>query len=379
LYFGGTKVLASSNDVTGFVTRLYEQCMDRQPDNEGLNYWVSMLEEGTISGSNTAERFIYSSEFVGKNLSDDQFLNVMYKTFFDREPDSSGMTYWLNCIEKGATRRFVLARFAESSEFEGICNSYGITKGSVGLYSNVDIYPNITGFVQRFYIRFHGRTPDSAGVNYWVDRLVSSNSSAADLALGFLTSREFIDSNISYENYVTILYRVFMDREPDSAGKLYWIGKLDEGYSRRFLISSFLDSPEFKGVCSNYGISNGIIVTSDEDFRAPIIVTNTIPNPPAIIILPVEEPPNTSKPYSVLFREENIGYMTITLSRSSNWSEYSFESCDLEIFLIDNQILYLKRHDSNMDPLYPCNYYVTVKSRETGQTLFKYIPIYSGA
>jgi beta-N-acetylglucosaminidase len=265
LFFGQTKVLAGSNDVTGFVTRLYEQCLYREPDIGGLNYWVNMLSEKTISGSNAAERFIYSNEFIGKNLSDDQFINVMYKTFFNRDADVSGKGYWTDMLQKGATRRFVFSSFANSIEFEGICNLYGITKGSVELYNNVDRYPAITGFTQRFYNKFQGRTPDLGGLTYWVDRLASKESSAADLAIGFASSSEFIGKKLSNEEYVATLYKAFMDREPDLSGQTYWINKLTLGYSRKFLLSRFLDSQEFKSLCSSYGISNGVIGTSAED------------------------------------------------------------------------------------------------------------------
>jgi N-acetylmuramoyl-L-alanine amidase len=266
---GQTKVLAGSNDVTGFVTRLYEQCLYREPDTEGLNYWANMLSAGTISGSRAAERFIYSSEFTGKNLSDDQYINVMYKTFFNRDADVSGKAYWLNMLQKGATRRFVLSRFTSSSEFEGICNLYGITRGDVELYNNIERYPQITSFTQRFYNKFQGRTPDIEGLTYWVDRLVSKESSAADLAIGFASSSEFIAKDLSNEDYVITLYKVFMDREPDSLGQAYWTNKLSVGYSRKFLLSRFLDSQEFKGLCSSYGINNGVIGTTAEDL-APL-------------------------------------------------------------------------------------------------------------
>jgi hypothetical protein len=275
LFLGQTKVLAGTNDVTGFVTRLYEQCLYRAPDTDGLNYWVNMLSGGTVSGSNAAERFIYSSEFMGKNLSDDQFINVMYKTFFNRDADVPGKAYWTDMLQKGATRRFVFSRFASSTEFEGICNLYGITKGSVELYNNVDRYPAITGFTQRFYSKFQGRTPDLGGLTYWVDRLVAKESSAADLAIGFASSSEFIGKNLSNEEYVATLYKAFMDREPDLSGQTYWVNKLTLGHSRKFLLSRFLDSQEFKSLCSSYGISNGVIGTTAEDLPPLYKLSNT--------------------------------------------------------------------------------------------------------
>ena len=40
----------TAGGVEGFVTRLYEICLDRAPDTDGLNNWVSNLRSGSIPG-----------------------------------------------------------------------------------------------------------------------------------------------------------------------------------------------------------------------------------------------------------------------------------------------------------------------------------------
>ncbi|MBM3702544.1 MAG: DUF4214 domain-containing protein [Actinobacteria bacterium] len=132
LDFTNIQVRGSSNDgVTAFVTRMYQQTLNRQPDPQGLASWVNGLKSGELSGANVARNFIFSQEFTNKNLSNEQFLNVMYKAFFNRAPDPGGYNGWLAKLESGKSREYVLARFVNSQEFNNLCQEYEINLGSL--------------------------------------------------------------------------------------------------------------------------------------------------------------------------------------------------------------------------------------------------------
>src|SRR3972149_1564769 len=116
----------SAEQVQGFVTRFYVQCLGRQPDTVGLNEWAGRLLNGSQTGADVAEGFIFSQEFTGRNLSNEAFVTVLYRAFFDREPDSSGYGIWLGKLSSGTSRESVLDGFLKSQEFAELCNSYGI-------------------------------------------------------------------------------------------------------------------------------------------------------------------------------------------------------------------------------------------------------------
>lgn len=118
--------------------------------------------------------------------------------------------------------------------------------------------------------------------------------------------------------------------------------------------------------------SNNTSPSNTQKNTYPIIVKNPGPHP-GTMYTGSKFPPDIDIPYRSLFHEDNLGYMTVTVGRYATWSNEVFESWDLEIFLFDNQ-LFFKRKDHNMSPIYPSNYYVTVKNRETSEILFKYIP-----
>lgn len=116
----------SAEQVQSFVTRFYVQCLGRQPDTEGLNEWVGRLLNGSKTGADVAEGFVFSEEFTGMNHSNETFVTILYRAFFDREPDATGYKAWLERLAGGMSRKSVLVGFLKSQEFAGLCNSYGI-------------------------------------------------------------------------------------------------------------------------------------------------------------------------------------------------------------------------------------------------------------
>ncbi len=124
-------LFADSGGVEAFVTRFYQQTLDRGPDPSGLQNWVQHLVSGNLSGADVAERFIFSEEFQGKSTSNEQFLDVMYRAFFNRAPDPEGYSGWLSQLQRGQSRKFVLSGFVNSVEFANLCAEYGIESGSI--------------------------------------------------------------------------------------------------------------------------------------------------------------------------------------------------------------------------------------------------------
>ena len=117
----------SEEQVQAFVTRFYEQCLERQPDPGGLSEWVGRLLNGSKTGADVAEGFVFSEEFKAKNHSDEAFVAILYKAFFNREPDSNGYSAWLGRMAGGMSRKTVLDGFLKSKEFAQLCDNYGIT------------------------------------------------------------------------------------------------------------------------------------------------------------------------------------------------------------------------------------------------------------
>ena len=109
------------------MMRLYTKAMGREYDRDGLDYWCNEILDGNYKILEVAgTQFFNSKEFLNKKLTDKQYVQVLYRTFFDREYDDEGMNYWLAQMKKGMTRNQVLEQFNNSKEFEQIRANYGI-------------------------------------------------------------------------------------------------------------------------------------------------------------------------------------------------------------------------------------------------------------
>ena len=112
--------------VEAFVTRLYKECLSREPDSAGLSGWTQALKGGNATGNDVAVGFIFSQEFLNKKTSDSIFLDTLYRVYFDRNADSGGKTGWTAELTKGTSRVSIVAGFSGSVEFDTLCKSYGI-------------------------------------------------------------------------------------------------------------------------------------------------------------------------------------------------------------------------------------------------------------
>jgi streptogramin lyase len=231
-------------NIINLVQRFYSVVLERTADEAGLNDWVTQLASGSKTGADIAKGFIFSAEFMKRELSDVDFLEVLYRAFFNREADAGGLNGWLNQLESGTSREDVLDGFLNSAEFKNLADSYGIIANATP----------IELFVIRFYKQTLERSPDEAGLADWVKRLNSGESSGSDVAFGFVFSAEFIARNLNNTDYLAVLYKAFFAREPDAGGFNGWKTQLDAGVSREDVLQGFLGAPEFANLASEYGI-----------------------------------------------------------------------------------------------------------------------------
>jgi secreted trypsin-like serine protease len=101
----------------GMNARLYRAAFLRNPDTGGFDYWVRKRWSGAGPVS-IANHFTASSEFRGKygSLSTNDFVTRIYQNVFDRDPDPGGRAYWVKKLDGGAGRGQMLYELSNSSE-----------------------------------------------------------------------------------------------------------------------------------------------------------------------------------------------------------------------------------------------------------------------
>ena len=141
--------------------RLYRAAFLRNPDTSGLDYWVRKRWAGTGPVA-IANHFTASSEFASRygSLSNDAFVTLIYQNIFDRNPDAGGLAFWTQKLDTQAkTRGDVMVNFSESTEH--------ITKAK----PTVDVVAVTFGLL--------GRTPTSGELATWVPELASGTPRTA--------------------------------------------------------------------------------------------------------------------------------------------------------------------------------------------------------
>lgn len=101
------------------VFRLYWAFFDRQPDVVGAKYWVGQYDQ-CASLLDITWSFGSSIEFQNRygNLTDEQYLNLVYANVLGRLPDDEGRRYWLGLLASGElTRSEVMLYFSLGREF----------------------------------------------------------------------------------------------------------------------------------------------------------------------------------------------------------------------------------------------------------------------
>ncbi|MBV9492522.1 MAG: DUF4214 domain-containing protein [Verrucomicrobia bacterium] len=226
------------------VSALYKAAFGRQPDKAGLAGNVARLQAGTPLEV-VAEDLVRSEEFQMRHGPDPRvdrkYLTALYRDGLGREPDPEGLAYWLAEGEKGATPAKVLAGLAASDEAleKALSRSTGSTDQSQ------DKEPAL--LVRALYKTAFGRPVDEAGLAANVARLQTGTPLEA-LAHDLTRSAEFQARHGSKQDldleYLSALYRDGLGRQPDPDGLAFWMAEAEKGVTRAQALAAFAASGE---------------------------------------------------------------------------------------------------------------------------------------
>ena len=120
--------------------------------------------------------------------------------------------------------------------------------------------PSFEDFVERLYVVALDRASDPSGKEFWVEKVENGEYNGADCARFFLLDApEFMQRKLNNNKFLEVLYHTFYDRDSDANGKAYWLGRLNEGISRRDVVNAFIESTEWCNVCATYGVKSGAL------------------------------------------------------------------------------------------------------------------------
>ncbi len=119
ILFADAAVAVSSDPEVVKLALVYDAAFDRLGEAAGLGFWAEVLEGGTGVGE-IADIFAASDEFAalwGEDLSNEAYVAVVYENSLDREPDDGGLDFWTRQLDDGVLDRGdVLVAFACANE-----------------------------------------------------------------------------------------------------------------------------------------------------------------------------------------------------------------------------------------------------------------------
>lgn len=104
------------------------------------------------------------------------------------------------------------------------------------------------GPVSRLYIAYFKRLPETAGINYWIGRM-NGGMSINQVSAEFAKSQEFrtlYGTSTTNSQFVTLVYQNVLGRSPDAAGLQFWVDKMADGMTRGRVMTNFSESAEGK-------------------------------------------------------------------------------------------------------------------------------------
>ena len=198
-------------------------------------------------------------EFANRKLSVEDFVETLYKTFFGRESEASGKSYWVGVLKNGGDRTAVIKGFIDSKEWCYLCAEYGVRSGAPTAKAE-KASKNAIAFATRLYTCCLGREAEEKGLQYWALALTNLEQTGCSAAKEFFTGAEFTGLKLKDDEFVKRLYTTFMDREPQAGEVSYWTGEIAKGNQTRASVLAFFgQSEEFTNVCAKYGIERGTI------------------------------------------------------------------------------------------------------------------------
>ncbi|WP_226629330.1 DUF4214 domain-containing protein [Alloyangia pacifica] len=230
------------------VYRLYLATLDRAPNLEGYGNWAARLESGAMTLEQVAGGFTGSAEFQATYgaLDNAGFVTLLYNNVLDRDPDATGLANWTARLDDGSwSRPEVVLGFSQSAEFIGKtaadAAAYGIQHALSG-----ESLASWGDDVFRLYQATLDRAPDLTGFDNWSARLADGQAYLG-VVDGFVRSAEFQNTYGALGNggFVDLLYNNVLGREADATGLANWTARLDGGMSRAEVVQGFAQSDEF--------------------------------------------------------------------------------------------------------------------------------------
>ncbi len=271
----GEMVLTKGRDLnlsaTRFVKDAYVILLGREADETGLDSFTSRLSTGKIGPAGCIYAILNSKEFGKKNISDEDAVDLVYRSLLGRETDPKGRENSLDRLKKGVSIDYIVKHISASEEYKSKAQAIRCSDVEISVTENRDQDIGVTEFVSLLYRNGLGREPDIKGLNSWTGALLAHTMDASDVVKGFLLGKEATSKDPDKEQFISMVMRSMTGMEPEVTVHDSLMEMLDSGMSKEDLINEVAESADFRAYCDRFGVKAIKVQTRDIDMNRPMI------------------------------------------------------------------------------------------------------------
>ncbi len=195
----------------------------------------SELDGVAISGNGTAVVFQSQDEFYRWKTSGElHYLQPRTSAAVGDPRDAS------------ITGRFVLT--SRPGATNGILEIVDLSGPEIPIVASETLQgPQLGDQIRRLYLAYFDRQPDRAGFSAW--KVVRATGASLDaVSAEFAASTEFQNTYGALDDgqFVDLVYNNVLGRDPDAAGRSFWISRLQAGATRGSVMTGFSEGEEFR-------------------------------------------------------------------------------------------------------------------------------------
>lgn len=140
-------------------------------------------------------------------------------------------------------------------------NSATINGQSVSIIDTVVNQEKLGYLINSVYKKALNREADGGGYNYWFDCLSNRKIGGRYFLTNLLYEPEFMNKNMSDDEFIISMYDIIADRKPDNGGFNYWKNRYNENLrkmsvkdARLEIVNRMMNEAEFKTICGSMDI-----------------------------------------------------------------------------------------------------------------------------
>jgi hypothetical protein len=185
----------SAESYQNTIEHTYQAFLQREPDQAGVNFWVSLMQQG-MTDEQLAAAIISSPEYFANHGSNNaDWVKGMYQDLLGRPADDAGLAYWTGLLQAGTPPTALALGIASSPEREA-------------------------QIVSQDYTTYLGRSAGADEVAFWVGAFEQGVSNEAIVA-GLVSSQEYFDSSTKAQGnpaaWVSSVYQDVLHHPTDDA------------------------------------------------------------------------------------------------------------------------------------------------------------------